>query len=170
MPRRRAGATLGVSDHWGWAVLVTLDADGSVLDSRRVELLEPGLNKHPHHHPDPKLSVREQVAEVARVARSIRAEAAKRFDELDLPIACIALRANPKLPKTVEERMTDYVAHNVADSVLYREALAAAARARGWAVHTFDARAALTAAGKKAKGTKDEKLAMAGALSATPAS
>jgi hypothetical protein len=36
-----------------------------------------------------------------------------------------------------EERITDNRAANVADSVMYREALAAAAEARGWSVHWY---------------------------------
>ena len=36
------------------------------------------------------------------------------------------------------ERITDYRAHNVADWVMYRQALADAATARGWAVHWYD--------------------------------
>jgi hypothetical protein len=45
-------------------------------------------------------------------------------------IASIAIRVCPKLPSTTEERITDNRAANVADSVMYREALAAAAEAR----------------------------------------
>jgi hypothetical protein len=38
---------------------------------------------------------------------------------------------------TTEERITDTRAANVADSVMYREALATAAQARGWSVHWY---------------------------------
>src|SRR5262249_23632090 len=55
-----------------------------------------------------------------------------------LPIARIALRACPRLPPTTEERIADNRAQTVADSVMYREALAAAAEARGWSVHWYD--------------------------------
>ena len=37
----RPRATVGVSDHAGWAALMTVGADGSVLDRRRVELVDP---------------------------------------------------------------------------------------------------------------------------------
>jgi hypothetical protein len=30
---------IGISDHGGWAVLVTAGADGTLLDRRRVELV-----------------------------------------------------------------------------------------------------------------------------------
>ncbi|WP_437319631.1 hypothetical protein [Sorangium sp. So ce385] len=53
-------------------------------------------------------------------------------------IASIAIRACPALPPTTEERIADNRAQTVADSVMYREALAAAAEARGWSVHWYD--------------------------------
>ena len=52
----------------------------------------------------------------------------------------IALRQCPELPPTIAERITNYRAHNVADWVMYRKALAAAAEARGWPVHWYDPR------------------------------
>jgi hypothetical protein len=58
----------------------------------------------------------------------------------------VAIRACPRLPPTVAERIKCYRAQNVADSVLFREALAVAAEARGWAVHWHDARKLLEAA------------------------
>jgi hypothetical protein len=55
-----------------------------------------------------------------------------------VPIASIAIRLCPKLPPTTEERIADNRAQTVADSVMYREALATAAEARGWSVHRYD--------------------------------
>jgi hypothetical protein len=46
MPRT---GIIGVSDHGGWAVLVTADGDGRLLDRRRVELVDEGLPKIPIH-------------------------------------------------------------------------------------------------------------------------
>ena len=37
------GGIIGVSDHGGWAVLVTVARDGMLLDRRRVELVGEGL-------------------------------------------------------------------------------------------------------------------------------
>src|SRR5258708_9522420 len=45
----RNGGIIGVSDHGGWAVLVTVARDGTLLDRRRVELVGEGLPKLPHH-------------------------------------------------------------------------------------------------------------------------
>jgi hypothetical protein len=58
----------------------------------------------------------------------------------------IALRSCQLLPPTIAERITDYRARNVADWVMYREAIAAAAEARGWGVHWFDSKTVLAAA------------------------
>jgi hypothetical protein len=55
-----------------------------------------------------------------------------------MPIASIAIRMCPKLPPTTEERIADNRAQTFADSVMYREALAAAAEARGWSVYWYD--------------------------------
>jgi hypothetical protein len=54
------------------------------------------------------------------------------------PIANIAIRVCPTLPPTSEERIADNRAQTVADTVMYREALAAAAEARGWSVFWYD--------------------------------
>ena len=52
------------------------------------------------------------------------------------------------MPATVPERLANYRAQNVADSVMYREALAQAAQARGWSVHWYDARRVLVEAAR----------------------
>jgi len=43
---------------------------------------------------------------------------------IPVPISSIAIRVCPPLPPTTEERIRDARASNVADSVMYREALA----------------------------------------------
>ena len=69
------------------------------------------------------------------------------------PIAAIAIRVCPALPPTTEERIADNRAQAVADSVMYREALATAAEARGWSVCWYDRervfREAATAIGRE---------------------
>jgi hypothetical protein len=44
----------------------------------------------------------------------------------------------PPLPPTTEARIADSRAASVADSAMYREAMAAAAEARGWSVYWYD--------------------------------
>jgi hypothetical protein len=53
-------------------------------------------------------------------------------------IGGVALRKCPQLPPTVAERITDYRAQNLADWVMYRQALAAAAEARGCPVRWYE--------------------------------
>jgi hypothetical protein len=76
--------------------------------------------------------VREAAASGAREALGALA------DTIPMPITSIAIRVCPPLPPTTEERIVDTRAANVADSVMYREALAAAAVARGWSVYWYD--------------------------------
>jgi hypothetical protein len=153
--RAQQAAAVGVVEHGSGAVLVTVAPGGQLLDRRRLELVEHGLPSYPHHHegswavgrylktPGARaLSLDDAVALVDRV----RASAARCAQEgletlaasLPVPIARIAIRACPPLPPTIEERIADNRAQTVADSVMYREALATAAEVRGWAVHWYD--------------------------------
>ena len=75
--RREAqdGGIIGVSDHGGWAVLVTVAGDGTLLDRRRVELVDDDLPKIPHHSEGQALPLTEAVALVERVAASAKRRA-----------------------------------------------------------------------------------------------
>ena len=88
------------------------------------------------------ISLADAVALVERVRASAARGARESLEALaaavPVPIASIAIRVCPKLPPTTEERIADNRAQNVADSVMYREALATAAEARGWSVHWYD--------------------------------
>ena len=185
------GCVIGVSDHGGWAVLVTATANGTLLDRRRVELVDADLPKIPIHHAAQALPEDEAVALVERVRVSAERHATLALDAVAaaLPrIAGIALRVCPQLPPTIAECLKDYRAQNVADWVMYRRALAAAAEARrGWPVHWYDAKTVLEEASqvmkvhnldahflhvRKAAGppwNNDHKLAMAAAIVAAKA-
>jgi len=151
----RRAATVGVAENSNTAVLVTVGPGGEFLDRRRLELTERGLSTHPHHHegswavgryletPGARaISLAEAVALVERVRASAALGARAGLEALaaavPVPIASIAIRACPRLPPTTEERIVDHRAQTVADSVMYREALAAAAEARGWSVCWYD--------------------------------
>jgi hypothetical protein len=139
----KAGGIIGVSDHGGWAVLVTATRDGTLLDRRRVELVDESLPGLPHHHEGQLLPMDRAVALVERVRVSAEKHAVLALDAVAMAvprILGIALRSCPQLPATIAERITDYRARNVADWVMYRNALAAAAQARGWPVHWYDAK------------------------------
>jgi hypothetical protein len=135
-------AIVGVWDHWGWAVLVTVGRDGVVVDRRRVTLIDDGLPAFPHHQEGQTLSPQAGVALVKRVRASVqrcaRAVLGTLAGEVTVPVSGIAIRACPELPPTIAERITNYRAHNVADSVMYRQALADAGQARGWSVRWYE--------------------------------
>jgi hypothetical protein len=148
----RADGIIGVSDHGGWAVFVTVAADGTLLDRRRVELVDSDLPKIPHHSEGQRLPLDEAVALVERVRLSAEKHAKLGLDAVAntlsgrVTILGVALRQCPVLPPTIAERIKDYRAQNVADWVMYRKALAAAAEARGWGVHWYDAKKVFDAA------------------------
>ncbi|HEY2407299.1 MAG TPA: hypothetical protein VGI10_14915 [Polyangiaceae bacterium] len=147
-------AAVGVAEHGNSAVLVTIAPGGELLDRRRIDLTHD-LPTHPYHHEGSwavgrylnsswarPISLAEAVALVARVheaaARGARASLEALAAAVPVPISQIGIRACPKLPATTEERIADNRAANVADSVMYREALATAAEARGWSVYWYD--------------------------------
>lgn len=145
------GGIIGVSDHGGWAVLVTAATDGTLLDRRRVDLVDEDLPKIPHHSEGQRLPLDEAVALVERVRVSAERHAVLAFDAVEKTesrILGVALRTCQPLPPTIAERIQDYRAQNVADWVMYRRALASAAEARGWPVHWYNARKVLDAAGE----------------------
>ncbi len=147
-------ATVGVVEHGNSAVLVTVAPGGELLDRRRVDLTE-GLPTHPHHHEGSWAVGRylnspwarpTTLAEALALVDSVReASALGARDSLEAlaaavsaPIAAVAIRVCPELPPTTEERIADNRVQSFADSVMYRQALAAAAKARGWTVHWYD--------------------------------
>jgi hypothetical protein len=148
-------ATVGVAENGNSALLVTLGSDGELLDRRRVDLTEAGLPTHPHHHegswavgrylntPGSRvMSLADAVALVERVRasaeRGARASLEALAATLPVPVGRVAIRMCPQLPSTIEECIADNRAQTYADSVMYREAMAGAARARGWTVHWYD--------------------------------
>ena len=147
-------AVVGVAEHGNSAVLVTIAPGGEFLDRRRIDLTR-ALPTHPYHHEGSwavgryldspwarPISLSDAVALVERVRESAARGARESLQSLaatvPMPIASIAIRVCPRLPPTTEERITDNRAANVADSVMYREALATAAQARGWSVYWYD--------------------------------
>ncbi len=140
----KEAAIIGVSDHCGWAVLMTVAADCVLLDRRRAPLVDEGLPKLPHHHEAQALPFEEALELIERVRVSAHRQAKLALEAVATavrsPVVGSAIRQCPPLPPTVAERIKDYRAQNVADTVMYREALAGAAQARGWAIHWYDAK------------------------------
>lgn len=146
-------ATVGVAEHGNSAVLITLASGGEFLDRRRIDLTR-GLPTHPYHHEGSwavgryanspwarPISLPDAIALVERVREAAARGAREALETLaaavSMPITRIGIRECPSLPESTEERITDTRAANVADSVMYRQALAAAAEARGWSVHWY---------------------------------
>src|SRR5271169_1002334 len=97
------GGIIGVSDHGGWAVLVTVARDGTLLDRRRVELVGKGLPKIPHHSECQRLPLDEAVELVERVRVSAERHAVLALDAVAMAVPRIvirgvALRTCPQLP------------------------------------------------------------------------
>jgi hypothetical protein len=144
---------LGLADHLGWAVAVTVSPDHDVVDRRRIELIEPGLPAAPIHHVGgpyefhrhgDALDDRALAVLVADVRSSAARATSAAMDELALvlpdPIVSVALRAWPAdFPDDVAvQRRVPYESR--ADPIMYRRVLAEQARDRGWAVHVYDSK------------------------------
>jgi len=146
----KEGAIIGVSDHNGWAVLVTLACDERVLDRRRIKLVDADLPTMPHHHDAQGLPLAQALDLVERVRvsaeRHARLALAAVTSAAPSSIRGIAMRACPPLPPTIAQRLQDYRAQNVADTVMYRNALAGAAESRGWPVYWYNAKKVFDAA------------------------
>ena len=161
-------ATVGVAENGNSAVLVTLSPRSELLDRRQIDLTH-GLPTHPYHHQGSwavgrylnspwarKTSLPEAIALVERVREAAASGARESLEalarEVAVPISGIGIRLCPPLPPTTEERIADARAATMADSVMYREALAAAAEARGWTVHWYEREQVFRNAAARLKG------------------
>jgi len=141
-------AVLGVADHSGWAVCVTVAASRGlpvVVDRRRVALIEPGVPSQPYHHETVGMPLPEAETLVIRVRESVMRTSLARMtalrDELQ-PCSIVAMTLrNPPLayvPVTVADAHKSYHVMCRADSVMYHDALCTAARRLGVALKLHD--------------------------------
>lgn len=139
---------VGVADHNGWAVLVSVAAVKSepmVVDRRRVPLIDGGVPSQPYHHETLALNNADAEQLLRRVKRSIAGCAALAFDQLaaDLRprfrVSSIAIRQPPLpgLPASVKDAHASYYVTCRADGMLYHSALTAAAAHLGWTVALY---------------------------------
>jgi hypothetical protein len=152
-PTQRS-ATVGVAEHGNSAFLLTVAPNGELLDRRYINLT-CDLPTHPYHHEGSwavgryinspwarAISLADAIELVERVRVAAARGACENLEALaaSVPVLItgIAIRVCPPLPPTTEERIANTRAANVADSVMYREALANAAQERGWSVHWYD--------------------------------
>jgi hypothetical protein len=134
---------VGVADHNGWAILVSaaaVNGEPTVVDRRRVALIEKGVPSQPYHHETLALSDAEAEQLLRRVKQSIATCTAVAFDRLSADlwpryrVASITIRQPPlaHLPATVGEVHCSYHTLCRADGMLYHSAICAAARQRNW--------------------------------------
>lgn len=150
---RAVTASIGVGEHGNSADLVTISAGGELVDRRRIDLTS-GLPTHPYHH-EGSWSVGRYLGawsrpislpEAVSLVESVRSAAeqgavlhlAALAESLPVPVASIALRLCPALPASIEQCIRDTRAATVADSVMYRQALARAAEGRGWRIFWYE--------------------------------
>jgi hypothetical protein len=144
---------LGIAHHLGWAVAVTAAADHTVVDRRRIELIEPGMPTAPiHHEGGPYVLHRSAeplddnalAALVTDVRASVVRAASAALDELATvlpePIVSLSLRAwSADFPEDIAvQRRVPYESR--ADSVMYCQVLAELAYERGWVVHLYNSK------------------------------
>ena len=138
------GLRVGVADHLGWAVAISAAGDHSVVDRRRIELVEPGVSAAPIHYERGRLGVAATAALVAVVRASVVRACSAALDDLagalPAPVDSLSLRLWPAdFPDDIAVQLrAPYEAR--ADAVMYRQLLAELARARGWEVHCYEAK------------------------------
>jgi hypothetical protein len=134
---------VGVADHNGWAILVSaaaVNGEPTVVDRRRVRLIEKGVPNQPYHHETLALSDAEAEQLLRKVKRSIAACTAVALEGLSADlwpryrVSAITIREPPlpRLPATVGEVHASYHTLCRADGMLYHSAICAAARQRNW--------------------------------------
>ena len=150
--QRRAGAltaVLGVADHSGWAVCVTVAVSRGVpvvVDRRRVELIEPGVPSQPYHHETVGMPLPDAERLVVRVRESVMRTTLARLSELrdelqpHYTIVAMTLRIPPMpyVPVTVAEAHKSYPVTCRADGMMYHDALCTAARRLNIALELHD--------------------------------
>lgn len=135
---------IGLFDHFGWAVAVTVSSDLEVLDRRRIELVEPGMTPAPYHYESRSLSLDKTATLVAAVRDSIRraggAALAALTAGLPGPVGSLCLRAWPSNFPTDVEVLRRVPYESRADAVMYRQVLAEIAGGFGWEVFLYNPR------------------------------
>lgn len=144
---------VGIAHHLGWAVVVTADVDHTVVDRRRIELIEPDLPAAPIHHEGGAHEMHRRgdppddaalAALVGRVEASVVRTASLALDaladDLDGPVVSLSVRDWPAdFPADLStRRRVPYESR--ADSIMYCRILGELAAGRGWSVHRYDAK------------------------------
>jgi hypothetical protein len=156
----------GISDHIGWAELVTLsvrDRVPVILDRQRAELIEPGLPSAPYHHEALELPLKEAELLIRKTRASVVDHCRRVLDALksSLGVDAIVIQESPykELPESLARLLSSRPMTNAADGMLYREELASQASAIGLAVHRFPRKSDQIDAAAKALGSSASEVA-----------
>lgn len=147
-----SGLQLGIADHLGWAIAITVGPNHEVVDRRKLGLVQPGLPAPIHHVGGPHdlhrtgepLDDGALAALVADVRSSAVETTAAALDELQAalpePIVAISLKSWPDgFPEDISvQRQVPYQSR--ADPIMYRQVLAQEDRGRDWVVRFYDAK------------------------------
>lgn len=159
-------AVAGVSDHCGWAELVTLtirDDVPVILERRRVELIDSGLASAPYHHEGLSLPLdkAEQVIRATRVSVTKHCRRVMHDLKASLGVEAIAIQESPygELPDAVRRILASRAWTCAADGMMYREELVCQASGMGLAVHRFPRKSDPRAAASEALGCTPAKIA-----------
>ena len=165
---------VSVAEHAGWAHLVCVATTGAVLptviERRRVTLIDSGLPTQPYHHESIGMKEDDADALIARVRRSIAARTAlalqRVVSELSPAHAVVALAIRkppfPELPKTVSAVRQSYRLQCAADGMLYQLAICRAARELELNVHQCPRGEEISRAAEQLGVTPDEIEAFVG--------
>jgi hypothetical protein len=155
----------GISDHIGWAELVTMSVRERVpviLERRRAELIEKGLPSAPYHHEGLEVAFEEAERIIRRTRASVEACCGRGVDALksSLGTDAIAIQESPyrELPESVARVLSLRALSCTADGMLYREELASQASAAGLVVHRFPRRSDPIAAAAQALGWSSQRV------------
>ena len=131
----------GMKAHSGWVALVVAgicDADFTVVDRRRIELVEHEWAKQPYHAAEDMEAgaardVVERGIEAARriAVREMHAAVRREQERKNEVTACAVLVANAMPDWSVEEILAVHFRMHKAEGVLFRDALVRATKADG---------------------------------------
>jgi hypothetical protein len=129
---------VGIAEHlgWAWFVSVAIRAGEPVLlDSRRVQLVAPGLPCMPFHHDTDGMDLQAADALLADVKASAAEYALAGLQSLrkEHAITAISLRHPPlpSLPDSVADSRASYTINCRGDGMLYHQAICGAAERLG---------------------------------------
>jgi hypothetical protein len=133
--------TFGMKAHSGWAALVVVgerDGDLSIVDRRRIELVEDEWAKQPYHaaedlSPEAAREVVKRGIESARrtAASEMRAAMERESERGNEVAACAVLVVDPLPEWSVDEILAVHFRMHKAEGVLFREVLVRAAKECG---------------------------------------